>query len=917
MRNKWEAIKAEVITYRPDIICISESWLSEDETSNYQFDNFVAFADCRVGRRGGGVLMLIDAKLKPRKAIAGSVDTAPCNVVSAYIGSASKPVLISTVYRPPAVPWGETKRFFDHLASYPMTENRVIIGDFNMPFIDWQNPALTKHDGLHDAFQEACDDLLLYQCVDVPTLGNNILDLVFVSSPSDVVKCQIFPPIAMADHMSTLFTYRIQHEQQRRDCYLRLNFARTDFIKANALLRALDWRQIFQADRSVDDFAGSFMSALYSIIDASTPRKRWRPRGPRNLVPRRIRSLIMKKRKLWRKCLYNESYKEQYRQACKDVKRAIKLFNAHREQQLVDSPNLAGFYQHVNRAIGHVKQPFFLVSNDNHESCGKDSVSISTAEIFSREFAKNFSAPVSFVASEYAATDNSDAIYFNITAADTRNALRNCSNSAAGPDAIPGAILRKLADGVSLPLSIVFMQSIAQGCFPNCWKSALVIPVYKGKGSREQPSSYRPISLCSTIGKVLERLVKDQLLQSIETRSPLSKCQHGFSKNKSTITNLLITERIIADALNSNKPVDIITFDFSRAFDKVPHHMLMRELSSRGLSGSALSWIGSFLTDRTQSVKADGVSPPVPVSSGVIQGSVLGPVLFVIFIDSLLAKFKLPAIAYADDIKFVIDLASSSREEIDKDISVVWDWSVRMCMPLSLEKNTVCHLGSSNPLYVYKCGPGPIPVVDSFSDLGVMRSSDSCFNEHIARVVAKGRRLSGMCRRALTCRRADFLIRVYTTYVRPTLSYASVVWSPQFRYEINAIESIQRKFTKLVPSLKNSSYSHSLSCLNLLSLESHRIEADLIIVFKLIHNQIGISLSDAGLCLSANNTRSGTLRLEQSCARSARVSSLFKFRATRFWNSLPASVANSTNICAFRQKLRLWLMDADEHFFAD
>jgi hypothetical protein len=428
------------------------------------------------------------------------------------------------------------------------------------------------------------------------------------------------------------------------------------------------------------------------------------------------------------------------------------------------------------------------------------------------------------------------------SATDTLAALLTTSNSAPGPDLISGKLLRRLAPVITRPLATIFQASLEQGCFPSAWKQAIVVPIYKSAGPKTSPSSYRPVSLCSTLGKALEHIVRDQLMVTIQAKGGLSKVQHGFSAKRSTMTNLLVTENIIADALNNHQPLDIVSVDFSRAVDKVPHDKLLQELAKRGVTGKKLQWIRNFLHHRTQSVRMMTLSSPAPVTSRVIHGSVLGPSLFIIYIDTLLRELDIPAAAYADDLKLMGNLAHVTVQDVQRNIYKIAQWSEVKGMPLSVAKCAVMHYGSNNPRHPYVVhGTEALPAVDHFKDLGVVRAEDGTFNDHVATMTSKGRRLAGLCRRKLVSRNPAFMMKVFNTYVLPSMLYASSVWSPRLRYELNALETIQRQYTRRIVGLRHMCYGERLHTMQL-SIESTFMSSDLVLAYKLLHGKPQLSV---------------------------------------------------------------------------
>jgi hypothetical protein len=547
---------------------------------------------------------------------------------------------------------------------------------------------LTTKDNLHDVFQQATDSLLLTQCVQSPTLGNNILDLAFTSSITSILQCQVLPPIAAVDdHAHHAVLLKCLSSACNNAASFVAPASVFDSVDLNSIdadlaisyLRATDWTYVFLIDSSVDDYVSSFMTVLKDVVFQTCPRKRYRLHGPRQRLPHYIRRLLLKKRRLWKQ-ICDEHSRALFRAAYRDVRKAIRLHTSNAELELVNNPSQSAFYKYVNNVLGRSSHPPAQII-DSSGKLVSNSAAISDA--FNSEFVKNFAAAPDDLSQHF--SQSADTL-LNATYLDVYCALLSSPNSSAGPDGIPGFLLRCLAHGLVAPVTIIFQQSLAQRVFPTSWKCAYVVPVYKGKGDVMLPSSYRPISLCSTVGKVLERIVRDQVLSIVNQMVPLNRWQHGFTRQRSTISNHIVTENIIADAVNRREPVDVIMFDFSRAFDRVPHGRLLQELDRHGIHGTALMWLQSFLTGRSQRVRCGSLSCEAKVISGVIQGSVLGPSLFAVYLDSLLTQLSVPAPAFADDLKLLVNLTTHGVAVAQANIDLVLSWSEGMGMPLSLCK---------------------------------------------------------------------------------------------------------------------------------------------------------------------------------------------------------------------------------------
>jgi hypothetical protein len=241
---------------------------------------------------------------------------------------------------------------------------------------------------------------------------------------------------------------------------------------------------------------------------------------------------------------------------------------------------------------------------------------------------------------------------FAITTKAVRKRLASLKpNKVPGPDGINPRLLSELSDVLAEPVVIIFRKSLNSGIIPDEWRTATVTPIFK-KGSRLQPNNYRPVSLTCILCKTMEALVREQLMDHLQSNGLVSRWQHGFTKGRSCVTQLLETLDIWTEVLDEGGCVDTVYMDYMKAFDSVPHRRLVSKVEAHGINGKVLQWVRDFLSNRTQTVVVNGVkSNPAKVSSGIPQGSVLGPVLFVLYINDLPRHVQSNVELFADDTK--------------------------------------------------------------------------------------------------------------------------------------------------------------------------------------------------------------------------------------------------------------------------
>ena len=399
--------------------------------------------------------------------------------------------------------------------------------------------------------------------------------------------------------------------------------------------------------------------------------------------------------------------------------------------------------------------------------------------------------------------------------------------SSPGPDGVHPRILRETAQTISGPLAHMFRKSIQSGRLPRDWKLGSVTPIFK-KGDKRLPGNYRPVSLTSVPCKVLESLIRDKLMDHLTATNQLSTDQHGFRARRSCTTQLLEAMEDWTKMLENGDPVDALYLDFRKAFDSVPHERLLTKLDACGVSGNILDWIRSFLTDRQQRVVVRGSSSPwSPVTSGVPQGSVLGPTLFILYINDMPSAVSSSVKIFADDTKIYRKVAEEGdRSRLQDDLDAVAAWSDSWQLPFNADKCTTLHIGSQNPETDYSLGGVLLGKTSSEKDLGIFIDSDLKFRRQAASATAKASQILALIRRSFQAIDCETLPLLYKTLVRPHLEYGCSIWGPFNKADQKAVKWVQLSTSRLIPELQDKPYPKHFCLLELSSLYYRRRHSD-------------------------------------------------------------------------------------------
>ena len=390
-------------------------------------------------------------------------------------------------------------------------------------------------------------------------------------------------------------------------------------------------------------------------------------------------------------------------------------------------------------------------------------------------------------------------------------------------------------------------------------------------------------------------------------------------RGRSTILQLLKVVDKLSEILDRGGAVDVIYCDFMKAFDTVPHQRLIELLIHYGIGDPILSWIKSFLSNRKQRVIVNGCKSKVfDVISGVPQGSVLGPILFIIFINSLVDKAGTANLfIYADDLKIFKEICSEEdAESLQEDLYKLYNWTQYSLLRLHPEKCVVMRytMNAKNTEIkpFYDMDETKLKNVIGEKDLGIYFESNLSFAEHIASKVKKATSVAGLIRRSFTYLDKDMFRTLFTTIVRPHLEYGAPIWNPHSKRLIDLIENVQRRASKMIPGLSQLTYQQRLVALHLPTLQYRRYRGDMIEMFKLSHGYYDVAAMHDFIEFGSNDTSEPRLRRHNYHVKKERFRKdvrkfAFKCRVTEQWNHLPRAVVEATTLNNFKNKIdKLW-----------
>ena len=559
------------------------------------------------------------------------------------------------------------------------------------------------------------------------------------------------------------------------------------------------------------------------------------------------------------------------------------------------------------------------------------------SDLLQDQFRSVFSVPKDKL--DYYPLTNNISIRFplpdlTITDHDIILAIDQIKAGSKGPNyAIPGIVFKNCKYTLCKPLKLFWQKSFNEGYVPKKYKKQLIVPIWKNKGLKTAPETWRPICFTPDDIKIVERIIRSKIASYFEENLFFNPNQHGFRCARSCSTQLQSHIHSILTNLSNGNDTDCIYVDYAKAFDKIDHGLLLHKLESYGLPAKYLAWIKSYLSERVQTVSVNGsLSYPAPVLSGVPQGSVLAPLLFIIAINDLPNVIQNSSVfTFADDTKLVSEISNSHDSlRLQNDLNNLISWTDKNNMLCNEKKFVVlCHtfhketknlallkeLPFNNQLKYQVSNSTFIEPSPYVRDLGVFVDVNLNWNVHIQNISSKARQVCAWILSVFYTRDRCTMLTLFNSLVRPKLEYTSEIWSPFLRKDILKIEGIQRTFTSKINGMHNLNYWERLRTLNILSLQRRRERNTIINVFKiknqLIPNSFNLTFKKA--------RRSAAMKAELKPMPKLRGKTLtlyeesFLIKSARLWNILPGDLTNIQSLTVFKTKLAKFLSDVPDH----
>lgn len=831
-----------------DILALTETWAKVDEAPMLQIDGYSLHLQERSYQRGGGVAMYVRNGI-----VCDIVDLAAStqNVIKFRIVSSSAVQLNGLlIYRAPK---SNREQFYSELLEFAsdLGEPAIVLGDMNIDILKENDSTV---------YLNLLTSLGYESHINCPTreVGQHstCIDHIFFRNKMKLKNTTITScyttPCGLTDHHAVLVDISgLSSATTVEPATRKVMRKYTDWESLNTSLASVDW-DLLLGGGCVDSIFDLFIKKINELVSNHTKffrRVPWKhKRNPWASVL--LIRLSKQKNDLYRlvKKFPNNPYlKQQYKNVSRKVQLQISNDKKNYFGKLLEDagPNSRKYWNIVNSATGRVTKGIDRITSDSvdYEITGNEST---VASIFNKHFTgvtrsllleRELLSPPSeheFTYTSYQRHNPNSMFFFPVTTHEVFDAIKGIANkNSVGVDGMEVGVLKNCVYSLLYPLQILFNASVSQGIFPNKLKTAVVVPIFKS-GDRTNPSDYRPIAILPVLSKVLELIIKNRLLAFLTNSNFFSERQFGFLPNRSTDDALLSHITDIVSLTERGSMAVALYLDISKAFDTVDHDILLDKLHTYGIRGVTLSWFSTYLKDRYQVVRIrEEISSPLKITSGVPQGSTLGPLLFLIYVNELLnLKITGRIYSFADDTSVLFSANNKSEliKKINDDLRILTVWFVRHKLYPNLKKTKIISYGPQNidlketlklhsiPNCQKNCTCSYLDQVTETKYLGLTLDRKLNWAPHTTSLQSRIRKLNYMLYHTSKFLKRAHLIRIYKAMYEPVLRYGIIHWGHAPKRYTQPLKILQKYAIRIIAGIRKqdhtSEYFNEFNLLN-------------------------------------------------------------------------------------------------------
>jgi hypothetical protein len=925
----------EVIQFKFTVIGITESWLSDTNADCFGIEGYQHIYACRKHRRGGGLSMYIQNgyTVNCRHDLDIMNESLEVMFVELLKGETGleKNAIIGLVYRPPNQ---DVNIFVDTITeklSQVRNEHKImfLMGDFNVNILNHEEHIPTSE------FLECMYSNSMFPLISKPTRITKdtatLIDNIFVTSnyvESSILNGMFVTQIS--DHLPVFTICYKNKVNTRSQSYENRHITSQNLNKFIEKLRFTDWSDICNNLDGPSAF-NSFYSLFRKIYDECFPiktliikdnyknRKPWLSDGMKDSI--KLKNLLYLKQL--------KSPTEKNIKEYKNYKNYLSKILRSAERNYYDSiiqqnkNNSKKLWSVMKQVIGKGKSSK-LPSQFKFENRLESNEEI-IANTFNRYFvnignnlAKKIPAtnvdPLSYIKS-----NNLHSIYLkDVESNEVKRVILNLKNSCPGFDGITAEVIKKTYKYYLTPLIHVLKLSFTQGFFPDYLKQARVVPIFKS-GDVMSISNYRPVSILPVFSKIFERLMYDRLISFLEKHSILYDYQFGFRQHYSTAMAVTTLTDKILSAIDNSQIVIGVFLDFQKAFDTVNHNILLKKLAKYGIRGTALKWLECYLCKRMQFVSYGVVnSSSESVSCGVPQGSILGPLLFLLYINDIVnVSSVLTPIVYADDTNVFIKGSSIDimAKTLNEELSKLFLWLT--CNKLSLNVNKTHYMifktrnrriGTFDDIII---NSNMIDRVESTKFVGVMIDAEMKWESHIKYVKSKVAKGIGIISKARKSLPRSSLITLYYTMIYPYLTYCIEAWGNAAQIHVSSLYKLQKRAIRVITSSSYHAHTDPLfKNLGILKLCHIYTSCICIFIFKFIKGMLPMIFNNI-FCQNLHTGHRVTrneYKLHLPLCKTSLYRNSIKYQGPVVWNNFGDLIDHCCSIHTFKKRIKKQLV---------